>query len=120
MPHAENILEMKVANKRMKSKPDFGIPKLPKKKYPAQRIQDQKRPYHPGLLFSIPHPSQRYHTHPPPPGKVRVGDRKPPSPAGTKFEDGSVQPGPDMPKRPKAKVRKKKSLSSRPVQRTVL
>lgn len=111
MPYAEKMLEMKVAAKRMKSKPDFDIPKLPKKKYPAQRIQDQKRPYHPGGLITppIPHPSQRYHTHPPLPSKARVGDRKLPSPAGTKFEDGSVQPGPDMPKRPKAKAPKKKT-----------
>jgi hypothetical protein len=111
MPYAEKMLETKVANKRMKSKPDFNIPKLPKKKYPAQRIQDQKRLYHAAIGFGlpIPHPSQRYHTHPPLPSKARVGDRKPPSPAGTKFEDGSVQPGPDMPKRPKAKAPKKKA-----------
>lgn len=32
MPYAEKMLEMKVANKRMKAKPDFDIPKLPKKK----------------------------------------------------------------------------------------
>ena len=39
MPHAEDMLEMKVAAKRMKSKPDFDIPKLPKKK--AYKLQGE-------------------------------------------------------------------------------
>ena len=111
MPHAEKMLEMKVANKRMKSKPDFDIPKLPKKKYPAQRIQDQKRPYHAGIVTALPIPrSKAQQKALLKPSKVRTSDRGLPTPAGTKFEDGSVQPGPDMPKRPKAKVRKKKII----------
>ena len=63
-------------------------------KIPAKRIQEQKLVQHPGSLITppIPHPSQRYHTHPPLPSKTRVGDRKPPT----------------MTKRPKVKVRNKK------------
>ena len=54
-------------------------------KIPAKRIQNQKQISHPGTLITppIPHPS-RYHTHPPLPSKARVGDRKPPTPAGAK------------------------------------
>ena len=109
MPRAENMLEMKVAAKRMKSKPDFDIPKLSKKKYPAQRIQDQKRPYHAGIVTALPIPrSKAQQKALLKPSKVRTSDRGLPTPAGTKFEDGSVQPGPDMPKRPKAKARNKR------------
>ena len=109
MPRAEDMLEMKVAAKRMKSKPDFDIPKLSKKKYPAQRIQDQKRPYHAGIGTALPIPrSKAQQKALLKPSKVRTSDRGLPTPAGTKFEDGSVQPGPDMPKRPKAKARNKR------------
>ena len=97
-----------MAKKAMPKKMQLTIKSKPPK-IPAKRIQNLQRPKRPvsSNPLSIPR-SKKEQNALLKPGKVRVNDRKPPTPAGTKFEDGSVQPGPDMPKRPKVKVRNNK------------